>query len=141
DQQIGRLRARLTAEPETVPLRTHQPNPARLPLQTKLGEMEAELQGYQAAHNAALAQFNAKKAVLDDMGPWEVTLARLTSDRDTARSAYNSLSEQSRDLEIRSKARIRTARVMERANVPVSPVRPRKTTSIAFSAILALLLA
>jgi capsular exopolysaccharide synthesis family protein len=141
DAQIAALQQQLTAEPETLPVRTHEPNPARLPLQARLAELETGLQGQIAAHNGAVAEFQTKKRAVDDIGPWEVQQAHLVNERDASQSAYNSLSNHLRDLEIRSKARARTARVLQRASVPTIPIRPRKARSVTLAAVLALLLA
>ena len=92
DAQIEALQQQLAAEPEMLPVRTHEPNPARLPLQTRLVELETALQGQIAAHNAAKAEFDAKKRTVDDLGPWEVLQAHLVNERDAVQSAYNALS-------------------------------------------------
>ncbi|MBI3721960.1 MAG: polysaccharide biosynthesis tyrosine autokinase, partial [Fimbriimonas ginsengisoli] len=141
DERIARATQQREAEPETVRVRIHAPNPSRLPLQTRLTELEADLQGHVAVHNAVVAQFDARKGVVDSLGPWEVLQSRLTHDRDAVQAAFATFSDRLRDLEIRSRARIRTARVIERAGVPTAPIRPPTTTNIAFSAILALCLA
>jgi capsular exopolysaccharide synthesis family protein len=141
DERIASLTGQMAAETETVTVRTHAPNPARLPLQENLFKREADLQGYVAAHNAARAQFESRKQVVDNLGPWEVQHSRLTHARDAAQNAANMLSERLRDLEIRSKARVQMARVIQRAPIPTSPIRPRKATNLAFSALLALCVA
>src|SRR5262249_39378978 len=80
-------------------------------------------------------------ALVDTLGPWEVQQSRLTNERDAAQDAYKMLLMRERELRIRSMARLRTAREIERAPVPAVPLRPRKTTNLVFSTILALLLA
>jgi capsular exopolysaccharide synthesis family protein len=141
DEQIAALQKQFAAEPELLPVRRHEPNPARLPLLTRQVQLETDLQGQIAAHNSALAEFNTKKRAIDDLGPWEVQQAHLVNERDAAQAAYNSLSNHLRDLEIRSKARARTARVLQRASVPSVPIRPRKARSVAMAAVFALMLA
>src|SRR5262249_17436423 len=108
---------------------------------TRQVELETALQGQIAACNAATAAFSAKQHTVEDLGPWEGQQAHLVNERDAAQSAYNALSNHLRDLEIRSKARARTARVLQRAAVPTSPIRPRKSRSVVIAAMLALLLA
>src|SRR5262249_38804665 len=94
-----------------------------------------------ASYAAAASQYEAKKELIDTLGPAETELNRLTHDRDTIQSTVNMLADRGRDLEMRKGARMRTARLVEPAVAPTSPIRPRKAQSILISAILALLLA
>lgn len=141
DAQIESLTQRLNAEPKELKVRTHSPNPTRPILQTKLAELEAQLQGYEADYAAAKSRYETKRGLVDKLGPWEVQLARLTADRDAALAAYNQLNESLRDLRIRANVESPNGRVIQDASVPKSPIRPRKTTNIALTAVLALCLA
>jgi capsular exopolysaccharide synthesis family protein len=141
DQELSRIQQQLDAEPQEIRVRTHVRNPAREQLQTRLQELQGALRTYQANRTTSTAQLTAKKALIDSMGPWETQLSDLTSERDATRGAYTMLSDRLRDLEMRAGARLRTARAIERAAVPTSPIRPRKTQQIALYGLLALLLA
>jgi capsular exopolysaccharide synthesis family protein len=140
DERIARLSKQIAAEPEIVRARVHEPNPARPALRARLMELEATLEGHRAAYNTAAARFNARKGVIDSVGPWEVQHSRLKQERDAAQSAYNSFSDRLRDLEIRTRARFRTTRQIERAAVPSTPIRPKKTTNLMLAMLLALCL-
>jgi capsular exopolysaccharide synthesis family protein len=141
DERIAGLSRQMEAEPETRRVRTHSPNPTRAALQKSLAEQETALQGQVAANSAAEARFRAQRGLVDNLGPWEVQLDQLTHERDAAQSAYGMLADRLRDLQIREKARIRTARAIERASVPTFPSQSRKSTSTIFSVILAACLA
>src|SRR5207249_4336218 len=53
DHDIAQLQQQLKAEPEVLHVRTHEPNPARQPLETRLVALETDLQGDLTTHNAA----------------------------------------------------------------------------------------
>jgi capsular exopolysaccharide synthesis family protein len=141
DTQVTRLQQQLAAAPKVQRVRTYLSNPNRAPLLARLEELEATLQAQEENHRAALAQFTAKKGVLDNLGPWEAEMGRLTRDRDATQGAFTMLSDRLRDLEIRAGARMRTARAIERAGVPTSPLPTQKTKNIIMAALLALMLA
>jgi succinoglycan biosynthesis transport protein ExoP len=139
--QIADLQKEIDAEPKEVPVRTTLPNPNRAALETRLAEREAALQGHQADYNAALAKFNARKGIVDNLGPWEVEQNRLTQERASAQAACTMLSDRLRDLEIRGSAQMRGARVIERAAVPRSPIPPPTAMNLAIFAIVGFCLA
>lgn len=141
DERIASLTRQIAAQPETIRVRTHSPNLVRPNLQSRLMGLEADLEGYQAAHRAAVAQFETRKGVVDNLGPWEVHHSRFIQNRDAAQGAYTNFSDRLRDLEIRSRARMQTTRALARAVVPSAPNRPDQQRGILFSAVLALCLA
>jgi len=139
--QIAELEAQLKNEKPEIRTESKRPNPAREPLQLKLSELEASLQGYQAEKNASAAKFDTRKGLVDNLGPWEVQLGKLTRERDAAQEAEKMFSTRLRDLEIRSQIKIPMARLVEPASVPSEPVRPKKSTNLMLSAVLGLCLA
>lgn len=141
ESQIAQLEAQLVAEPKELTTRLHSPNPLRATLSEKIADLEANQESYQAAFNVADAQFKARRGAVEDYGLWELELNRLTSQRDAEQAALNTIEASLRDLRIRAEARIKTARIIESARVPDSPVRPRKATNMALTLVLAVLLA
>jgi capsular exopolysaccharide synthesis family protein len=140
-RQIAAVQRQLNAVPRHIQVQTYSANPAIPLLQTRIEELESSLQSEAKLHSAAAAQLAAKKGLMDSLGPWESELTQLTSDRDSARGAYTMLADHLRDLEIRAGARLRTARPIEWAAVPTSPIRPRRQNSLFLAFILALALA
>jgi capsular exopolysaccharide synthesis family protein len=136
DEQIGALQQQLDASREI-----RAPNPVRAQLRARLEEQETVLQAQEKEYNAVSAQLRAKQGSLNRLGPWAAELTRLTHDRDAAQSAYSMLSDRLRDLEIRTGARLQTARAIEWAGVPTRPLRPIRTTTLTLGTLLALLLA
>ena len=138
---IAKLELQLQTEPKELITRVHAPNPLRASLLEKIAGLEANLESYQAAFNVAKARFDARKGAVEDFGLWELELNRLIAQRDREQAALNAIESSLRDLKIRAEARIKTARVLEEARIPSSPIRPRKATNMALTLVLALLLA
>lgn len=142
DAQIAKLEAEMAAEPAELVTTVREANPVRANLQTRIAELEASEETYQTALNVATAEFNAKRALLNnDFGLWEMELTRLTSRRDRLQAEAIELDARLRDLELRANARIRTARILQKASVPTTPIRPKKATNMALAVILGLCLA
>jgi len=140
EAQIAKLEAQLAAEPKELITRLHSPNPLRATLEEKIADLEANLESYQAAFNVAEARFNARKGAVEDYGLWELELTHLTSQRDAEQAGLNAIEASLRDLKLRAEARITTARVIEAARIPSTPIRPRKATNLALTLVLAVLL-
>jgi tyrosine-protein kinase Etk/Wzc len=138
DHEIALVQQALKVEPAHLKVPAYSPNPARPLLETRLRELRAGMQSDQERYYTAAAQLSAQKALMDSLGPSEAQLAELTSDRDAARGAYSMLSDRLRDLEIRAGARVPTARPIEWASVPSTPIRPRKSNSMLVSLLMAL---
>lgn len=138
DDQLAALRAQREKEPDQLTVRTHAPNPERPPLQAELVRLEAQLRGHEVAFNAARARLQTRKALVDNLGPWEVEQTRLIRERDQAQAADTQLAERLRNLEIQVNARVRTARILERAFVPGTPVLPRKADNLVIAVAAAL---
>jgi capsular exopolysaccharide synthesis family protein len=140
DSQISELKDRLKNTPDDLPIHTRTANPTYAWIQTRLNELETSLSGYQQDYNAAASRYQTTKNKVSGTGPWEITLNRLTSDRDAAQSAYAKLTTQLQDLELRVRTKPLAARQIETAGVPSTPVRPRKSVNIMLSLVLALFL-
>jgi len=141
DEKIAAFAREVEAEPETVTRRLHLPNPRRAPLESQRAEQEVQLQGFLTERRTVAAQFERLRRTVDEMGPWELELSRLTAERERAQSQVTMLSDKLQDLEIRSRTRMQMARKIENAGVPGAPIRPRTTTNLVFSAALALCMA
>lgn len=137
---ITNLKAKIDSEPDEVEIRTHRPNPDRAQLQSEVATQRAKLRGQVARLNAARARFNARRDIVDQLGPFEIEQARLNRERDMKQAAYTSLSQQYDNLRIRLNAEqnFTGARVLEYARVPGAPIAPKKATNIMLSFFLAL---
>jgi polysaccharide biosynthesis transport protein len=141
DEQIAAAQAEVDAEPPTIKEEGTAPSTRHAFLENRLAELETSLLGHREALNGARARMRAARPLAAARPPRDAEAVRLARDRDSAQEAYSMLSARLRDLEIRKNARLNTARSIEKAATPVAPIRPRKATNIALSALLALCLA
>jgi capsular exopolysaccharide synthesis family protein len=140
DAQIARLRLRLEKEPEERVTDLTSANPARGELVARRKEMERERRSLYAERDALSAQLASKRERMNQLGPWEIELAQLTRARETAEKSFLLLDEKLQDLSIRENARRSTARIIEPADLPSAPVRPRKAVNFVLAAAIGLVL-
>jgi capsular exopolysaccharide synthesis family protein len=140
DREIAMVQKQVDAEPRHLRVESYTANPARPLIVNRLQELQTGLRSEQAQYNAAAAQLDAQKQVMDSTGPWQAELAQLTSDRDAARGVYSAMSAQLRDLELRAAVagRLVVARPIAWATVPSIPIRPRRGNTLFLAVILAL---
>lgn len=138
DAQIATLRKRLAQQRASVAARTEQANPAYTALQDRLVSLEIQASGLAAEAAATAGRLAEAQARLGSFPAWEVDLARLQRRLETARDNYQTFSSKQEDLRLREKTQRKTARIIERAETPAQPIRPRKFQSIVFAGFLGL---
>jgi polysaccharide biosynthesis transport protein len=140
DARIASLQSELKREPLEQRIRLHVPNERYDKLIDRLDTYQTELEGLQTQYAQLEPQLQEKRQRMNQLGPWEVRLVQLQRDRDMAEKSYLSLAGKLEDLQIRENARRSTARIIETASTPGSPVRPRKAANLALSLCLGVLL-
>jgi succinoglycan biosynthesis transport protein ExoP len=138
DAQISALRSRLAAQPALATTLSATPNVFRVGLQEKIADLAAQipvLQTQAAMNDADLAR---AKSQIGSYAGLELTLDRLTSEHDAAQAADKNFTDQLADLNLREKAHHATARIIETAQVPTEPVRPKRVQSILFACVIGL---
>jgi capsular exopolysaccharide synthesis family protein len=138
DWQIAELKKQLRAEPTALKLTRRETNPLREKLADQQAELATQLEGLRAAQARLKTQAESLRGRTSNLGPWEARLAQLQRERDMAQSSYLTLANKLQDLGIREEARRSTARIIQRASEPRSPVRPRKSVNIVFTIAIAL---
>ena len=138
DAQIKALRARLAAQPALATTLTTTPNAFRVGLQEKIADLQAQipvLQTQMASNSADLARARSQ---IGSYAGLELTLDRLNGEHDAAQAADKNFTDQLADLNLREKAHHATARIIEAAQVPSAPVRPKRVQSIFFACLIGL---
>ena len=138
DAQIAALKARLAAQPTLATTVTETPNAFRTGLQQKISDLQAQipvLQTQIALNDANLAKAQAQ---IGRYAGLELTLNRLIAEHDTAQNQDKNFSDQLADLNLREKAHHAAARVIETAQVPTAPVRPKRIQSMIFAGLIGL---
>jgi len=142
DGRIAQTEAQLKSEPETVTERVRTPNKRYDYLQTQLEELEVDLPKLQAAYDALSARFAVQTREVQDLSPDELELARLNAQYDRLQANVNELSEHLQNMQMRKEASSASPfRLLQKAGVPGAPVRPRKSTNLLLSFVLAIVLA
>jgi tyrosine-protein kinase Etk/Wzc len=139
--QITALEGELATEPKELETRSRVPNPQRAALQSQLAELDSSQQTFETAYNDSKAQLDAKRKYVDNSGLWQLDLSRLTTQRDRIDAELAKTETDLRELEVRSRVRIRTGKVIEAARVPTAPIRPKKSTNLLLTVVLAVCLA
>ena len=138
DAQIAGLKERLESEPPLATSVSIGPNAFHQSLGEKIADLEAQipvLETQRALNNAALAQAASQ---VGDYAGLELIMDRLTRRHDTAQEDDKNFSEQLNDLNLREKAHHATARLIESAQVPAEPIRPKRIQSIVFACLIGL---
>ena len=139
DAQVNELRRELADTPAQVVTKSSAPNVLRETLRGRQADLDAQ----EAALAATVAETQSARtqagAGLGDFAGWEVTLARLTREHDAAGTSDKAFTDKLADLTLREKARHASARIIERAQPPTSPIRPKKAQSVVFGCLMGLI--
>ncbi len=138
DAQIAALKARLAAQPTLSTTITQSPNAFRLSLQQKISDLQAQIPVVQTEIATTGTNLKAAQAQIGSYAGLELTLNRLIAEHDAAQSQDKNFSDQLADLNLREKAHHSAARIIESAQVPDAPVRPKRTQSMIFAALIGL---
>ncbi|MDQ7857909.1 MAG: polysaccharide biosynthesis tyrosine autokinase [Armatimonadota bacterium] len=113
-------------------------NPLRSDLAGQIIKLEVERQALQAREAALAAVVGQYVRDVRDLPPREVALARLTRDLKVAEETYLLLSQKLQEARIAESSVVGDLRVVDRAEPPEVPVRPRPLRNMLFGALLGL---
>jgi len=137
---MQRLRANLAEEARKIAEGEHVIDPlssiSKLYEEKIQLELELEtLRTYERSLNGAVGQY---EGTLNALPGKEYDLARLTRERDLANSIYIMLSQRNEEARISEAEKIGNLRIIDRADLPKSPIRPRKALNLAIGFLLGL---
>ena len=138
DAQISALKVRLAAQPTLATTVTQTPNAFRLSLQQKISDLQAQIPVLKTQIATNDVNLASAKAQIGQYAGLELTLNRLTAEHDAAQRDDKNFSDQLADLNLREKAHHSAARIIETAQVPDTPVRPKRVQSILFAGLIGL---
>ena len=138
DAQIAALRQKIAAQPHLASSQTSAPNPQHYAVQAKIEELEAQVPVLQTQASIARRRLAQAQKQVGSYAGLELTLDRLNREHDTALASDKSFSDQLADLTLREKAHHATARIIETAQVPTAPIRPKRMQSIIFACLIGL---
>ena len=138
DAQIAALQSRLGAQPALATTVTAAPNSFRVGLQEKIADLRAQVPVLQTQLATTAADLAQAQSQVGSYAGLALTLDRLTSEHDAAQAADRNFTDQLADLTLREKAHHTTARIIESAQVPDAPIRPKRAQSIVFACLIGL---
>ena len=138
DAQIAALRQRLGEQPALSAAETVAPNPLRAGLESKLVDLNAQVPTQETQVRLAAQRLAAAQARPRNYAGLELTLDRLNRQHDEAAAADKNFQDKQNDLLLREKAHHSTATIIERAQPPASPVRPKRLQGIVFACLIGL---
>ncbi len=138
DAQIAELKARLAAQPSLATTVTETPNAFRTGLTQRIADLQAQIPVLQTQMALSDANLAKAQAQIGRYAGLELTLNRLVAEHDAAQGQDKNFSDQLNDLNLREKAHHAAARVIETAQVPTAPVRPKRVQSMIFAGLIGL---
>jgi tyrosine-protein kinase Etk/Wzc len=102
--------------------------------------LQIEVESMRARESALQQTLGGYRQHLAKLPGQEVDLARLTLDRDVNARIYTSLLERREEVRISEAKQIPNTRVIDRAMVPQSPIKPRKKLNLLLGTVVGLLL-
>ncbi|MGO8672023.1 MAG: GumC family protein [Capsulimonadaceae bacterium] len=138
EAQITALQSQLASQPALATTVQSSANPQRDSLHAKIVDEESAIPALESnirQRNVTLANL---KLQTGKFAQWEVSLARLLRTQTEAEAMDKMFADKVALIALREKAYHPSARIIESAEVPHYPVRPKKLTGVFFSVLLGL---
>ncbi|MGI4788480.1 MAG: GumC family protein [Janthinobacterium lividum] len=136
DAQISELQARLSDQPALTSTVSSTPNTFRRELQEKIADLQAEIPVIKTQSASSAADLAHANSQMSGYAGLELALDRLTGEHDAAQVADKNFTDQLADLSLREKAHHATARIIEIAQIPETPIRPKRVQSMVFACLI-----
>jgi len=102
--------------------------------------LQIDIEGLRARENALKRTVEEYQTILGRLPSQEVELARLVRERDVNQKIYTSLLEDREDIRISEAKQIPNSRIIDRAELPTEPIRPRKGLNLMAGSAIGLIL-
>ena len=138
DRQLTGLRARLRVLTDSFKARNALVNPVSEDLSQQLLTAQIGLQTAAKQTSELKRQLDTANARLSKFPTWDSQYAKLQRDYENNKNANQVFQSKISDLELRSKFARKTASVLQAAEVPSAPIRPKKAQNIVMAGLLGL---
>ena len=138
DAQIADLQQRLARLPTLSTSQSSSPDALHETVRAKVLDLQSQVVPLQTQIEITGKRLAEAKAGIGQYAGLELTLDRLTREHDSAQAQDKNFTDQLGDLNLREKAHHATARIIESAAVPTTPVRPHRMQSIIFACLIGL---
>lgn len=139
DAQIRELQNQLADEPALVSTYSTRPNTTRDTLRNQVATLTSQESALASQAADAQKALSDARARINRFPGWEMTLAELNREHDSAAAAYSMFSSKLSDLELRERAQHANATISDFARKPSEPVRPKRLMNIILSCLAGLL--
>jgi polysaccharide biosynthesis transport protein len=109
-------------------------------LQAASVNLELDIEGFKAQENQLRRTVEGYRRDLSRLPSQELELARLVRERDVNQKIYTTLLERREEVRISEAERIADSRLIDRAQRPETPIKPRKRMNLALGGVLGLIL-
>ncbi len=142
DRQIAAVRQQLRKPiKRETQISRQDPNPVRMSIIQKQAEAEGMILAAGARSQALQQASNTLRGQLGQLPGRQARLSQLMSDLTTEEQTYALLSEKHQTLKLSENARQANAEVIEKAKVPIDPIKPRKLINLSLAIVMGLVLA
>ena len=138
DAEIAALNRKVAQQSPMASQQTVIPSTVREQLRTKLIELAAQMPALQTQADVTAKALADAKADVGRYANLELAQDRLVREHDGAAAEDKQFIDKLSDLTLREKAHHATAHIIESAQVPYTPIRPKKGESIFFAALIGL---
>ena len=138
DSQLAGLRKRQAALIGSFRNRNALVNPVAEDLDQQLLKSTVELKAQAKQVTEFKRQYDESNARLQKFPSWDSQYAKLQRDYENNKNANQVFQSKISDLELRSKFARKTASVLQAAEVPSAPIRPKKAQNIVMAGLLGL---
>lgn len=138
--QIAALRKQLRGEAQTE-VQSWQPDPLATSLTQQIAQAQGEIWAVEARGIALKAEARRANTELSKVPSREYHLGQLMTDMEALKQTYQMLNENYQTLRISEEAEVANAQIASWAQVPGSPVSPRRGRNMLMAMMLGLLLA
>ena len=140
DASLVRLRKELDIMTKSFAQRNMRLNPAYMEQVQKMAQLQVTGAGLQAKSRELTKNLSVAKTRLANYPQWQRQLDGLQREFEQAKMKLAMYENQNMNLDLRRKTRKINATIIERAEVPTTPIRPQKAQNIVFAGLLGLFL-
>jgi len=138
DAQIAAIERKVAQQPALSTSQTIVPSSVRESLRTRLIDLKSQIPALQTQGRQTTQALTSALSNVGKYATLELEQDRLVREHDGAAAADKAYAEKLSDLTLREKAHHATAHIIESAQVPFAPIRPKKLESILFAALIGL---
>jgi polysaccharide biosynthesis transport protein len=142
DEQIAKVQEQLKKEAEfEIPSYERVVNPVRQAIDQDIAELQGKIWAGEARTRALQQAVTSSKAKLTQLPEKEYRLNRLNTDAAALLQTYQTLNDKYQTLLVSEAGIISDARVVQAAELPLAPIKPRKLRILVLAVLLGALLA